>query len=744
MRLGRGARVGNYQAAHSGVDTVFVFAGQSNMDNGKLANAHYATLDTNIKIWTGAAWETYEPLVNASPLLPLTQWGPEAEFARQWRAANPNNTCYIVKWARGSTDLVSDWQQDGTGPEWNDLETYYNDATANLTAAGIAFATPAFLWMQGEGDATTEAYANAYETNLTELFASVRTLINPRVKIVVGRISYLPAYTYGETVRAAQKAVVEADGNAAIISTDALTMKPAEVHYINEDFVTLGLHFYQGYMGTYNYAVDEFFVTWDSDFNGGNVQDSTTATTVLGSLFARASSVGGTYTYSVVSDPSSKITLTGSTLSLENTVTNAVTYNFTVRATNNLGYTADLALTLTGTNSAQATSAWETELDSLSSETDGFILYAADSTRPRLLIRDATTPANDFDGAAVSKMYHPSPSRKWVRNASNVLVPTYTPMCDYDVAGNPLGIQIEPSATNLCLWSDDLTKPVWVKSNTTATKTATGPDAVANSATTITATSNNGTVLQTITSASAARIASCFIKRRTGSGTVEITQNNGGTWLAVTVTSCWTRVASASATLTNPVVGLRLATSGDAVDVAFFTNELGSAASSPIRTDSQTGFRFKDDLNFPETVTPRGDSTKFTIVAEFTPRAATGTRWFEMGGLNNTHFVQSYVESGIHLSVWTGGVQQCEIDAGAFTANAANRIAMGAETNNFAVSIDGAAVVTDVSGTMMTGPFGAIYLWSPLGTGQQMNGWLRSFKYLTRRVTDADLVTEAT
>jgi len=173
-------------------------------------------------------------------------------------------------------------------------------------------------------------------------------------------------------------------------------------------------------------------------------------------------------------------------------------------------------------------------------------------------------------------------------NASGLVetIASGNPRFDYDPTniGTPLGLLIEESRTNLALWSDDFTNAAWVKSSVTAAKTATGADGVSNSASTLTATGANGTALQTITSASASRVTSCWIKRRTGSGNIQVTQDNGTTWTTVTVTSSWTRVSIATQTVTNPVVGIRIVTNGDAVDVQFFQCESATFITSAIAT----------------------------------------------------------------------------------------------------------------------------------------------------------------
>lgn len=154
---------------------------------------------------------------------------------------------------------------------------------------------------------------------------------------------------------------------------------------------------------------------------------------------------------------------------------------------------------------------------------------------------------------------------------------------------NDRGLWVEQDRTNECLYCRDLTNAAWVKSNATAAKNQTGVDGSANAASSITASAGNGTVLQTITSATSTdRITSAFVKRISGSGTLEMTQDNGSTWTTVTVTAAWTRVEIPYATLANPVVGFRIGTSGDSFAVDFVQEEKGNTISGPLATTSST------------------------------------------------------------------------------------------------------------------------------------------------------------
>jgi hypothetical protein len=90
--------------------------------------------------------------------------------------------------------------------------------------------------------------------------------------------------------------------------------------------------------------------------------------------------------------------------------------------------------------------------------------------------------------------------------------------------GAARGLLIEEGRTNILLHSRDLSNAAWVKTSATATLTATGLDGVSNSASVVTATAANGIVRQSIVSASSARITSLYIKRRTGTGSVFLSQ----------------------------------------------------------------------------------------------------------------------------------------------------------------------------------------------------------------------------
>lgn len=310
------------------------------------------------------------------------------------------------------------------------------------------------------------------------------------------------------------------------------------------------------------------------------------------------------------------------------------------------------------------------------------------------------------------------------------------------------GLLLEETRTNLCLWNRDLTNVAWVATNVTAVKDQTGIDGAANSASKITASAANGTILQTITSASSVRITTAYVKRLTGSGTVEITQDNGTTWTPITVTASWTRVQIPSATVTNPQVGFRVVTSGDAIAVDYFQIESATIPTSAIATTTVS-------------VSRSGDIASNTTLSAIGFNAAEGTIYAEiesMGAANfNNDYICTFSNNTIanQISTYLGGVNKLQLtvyEASVLQANFATANAFGAGTykiataykaNDFAGCLSGGTVNTDVSGTVPT--VSRLYIGvNATGGAEQLNGWIKNLSLYSTKKTSAELQTLTT
>lgn len=191
------------------------------------------------------------------------------------------------------------------------------------------------------------------------------------------------------------------------------------------------------------------------------------------------------------------------------------------------------------------------------------------------------------------------------------------------------GLLVEAAATNLLLQNRDGSNAAWTKSSMTCLKDTVGVDGVGNSATTCTASAANGTVLQGVTAAAASRTTSVYVKRRIGTGNIDITRDNGTTWTTLTSTQCtqvaspyaamapnaseWVRCSLTSSVL-NPTIGLRLVTSSDQVLFDLFQDEAGAYATSPIANAGTALQRTADVTSTPNRLS---DGSNFCVAGTF-------------------------------------------------------------------------------------------------------------------------------
>ena len=195
---------------------------------------------------------------------------------------------------------------------------------------------------------------------------------------------------------------------------------------------------------------------------------------------------------------------------------------------------------------------------------------------------------NGANASLTSLLSNTNSTGGYVTNADNSL--TLIPANTLRI-GAGTGLLVEQASTDVASHANarDFTNAVWVKVNVTAAKNQVGADGTANGASSLTATSNGGTVLQTPGLISAARTFSLYIKRITGSGTVKVTID--GTNYSADLSASLSTAVYYRATITAtviPIIGVQLGTSGDAVAVDFAQLEALAFATSAIPSGSAT------------------------------------------------------------------------------------------------------------------------------------------------------------
>ena len=154
--------------------------------------------------------------------------------------------------------------------------------------------------------------------------------------------------------------------------------------------------------------------------------------------------------------------------------------------------------------------------------------------------------------------------------------------------------------TNRALYARDWTQANWTASNMTTALSQTGVDNVASSATLLTASAGNATVLQSVTRAEADWDFGLYMKRVTGTGAISLTLDGGATYTAVTDdinSDTWTQVGISQDDVTNPSFGVKITTSGDAVAIDYAMASLDGispTAFEPILTTTANASRYDE------------------------------------------------------------------------------------------------------------------------------------------------------
>ena len=242
---------------------LLIIAGQSNADkqgtSGITLPAKYGNL-SDVEIWNPVAgvFEAYAPGTNAGDDS-RNAWGSEAEFAHQLREAGDTRPIRVVKRAQGGTGLEAEAGRD----DWHPVtqtggRQLFDELEARVTAARAAIGTTTedvTIWAQGEYD-MAKGFAGSYAANFGALLSEWRSRISTGLFIVERtrpRLDSTTARAGTWIVRQVQLDLALADGNAAVIDTDAATNGApfSQLHPNHLWCEDCGLRAYRGWRGNY-------------------------------------------------------------------------------------------------------------------------------------------------------------------------------------------------------------------------------------------------------------------------------------------------------------------------------------------------------------------------------------------------------------------------------------------------------------------------------------------------------------
>ena len=322
---------------------------------------------------------------------------------------------------------------------------------------------------------------------------------------------------------------------------------------------------------------------------------------------------------------------------------------------------------------------------------------------------------------------------------------------DYDpITLTPRGLLIEGAASNLATNSN--LQAGWLGgSNTTVTANTsevTSPDGTNNAAKIALTNAGYCSRFESITglAASTAHTFSYWIRGTAGNQQRVYSVTAGADLVTQTTlsysTTGWTRVQinfTTTAAISNVYIYVASRPTGTASDVIYVYGcqlEVGTGASSLIPTGASTGFRAADECQLLNLTTMGFNASEGTIYTDVGVRQNTGSQrnytFLPASGSNN----QIFEGSGIALNVYSSGSFVAQIGTSLLSAS---KIAAGYAVNDYAVSINGAAVVTDTSGALPSSLTKLTIGGSIVNASAYANGCIRTFKYWPTRLPNAQL-----
>lgn len=139
---------------------------------------------------------------------------------------------------------------------------------------------------------------------------------------------------------------------------------------------------------------------------------------------------------------------------------------------------------------------------------------------------------------------------------------------------------------NLLIHSQELDNVAWVTSNLTVSlNSAIAPDGTTTSET-LSASGANATLTQSVLLNSGNHTISAWIKRVSGSGSIQMSVDSAGTWSTVSITSSWNRYSVTQNLIAsgNKTAGIRIVSGGDQIEIWGVQLEERSTASYYITT----------------------------------------------------------------------------------------------------------------------------------------------------------------
>lgn len=194
-------------------------------------------------------WGTVRPGLSRSG-----SFGPEISMGR-WLADHyaerePEVRVVLIKYARGGTNLYSQWRgggggtRSGDGPEY---QIFQDTVVRGLERISMVYpdaevSIKGMAWMQGEADCT-DAEAPNYEVNLRTFIEDIRATYGAGLPFVVGRLSINQTNRQPvplATVMQAQTVVSNGDPRVGLVDTNGFGLLADNLHFDSSGNLEMG------------------------------------------------------------------------------------------------------------------------------------------------------------------------------------------------------------------------------------------------------------------------------------------------------------------------------------------------------------------------------------------------------------------------------------------------------------------------------------------------------------------------
>lgn len=393
----------------------------------------------------------------------------------------------------------------------------------------------------------------------------------------------------------------------------------------------------------------------------------------------------------------------------------------------------------------------------LGSELQGLAFVADDMT---LAIRDTTTPANTFLGDINARFTYASPSTKWILNRSGLYESGTTLRCEFNAAGDPLGLRIEEARTNVFTFNGDLTNAIWAPANLSVTPEGTAFRVAPTSSGSARRFQRGSTgaasgVYTWSVFAKAAGIRFLYVFQSNGAGvaawfdlqtgavsnvaagyTASTRLDADGFYRCILTTPNLTPVFLAYIGLSSAAGSENVTANGtDGVLLRWPQLELGAVATSPIVTEGSTVTRAQDVIFLASSLAP-SLSSAVTLYARFRATVGVIAANHVVVGIGETLNDRFQITSGGAASVLNANVITASSSFSG-TIGLEHKVAAALAPNDFGSTLNAAAVQIDTSVGVPAGAIRFGHIRTPAIA--VMNGHLREVLVLPRRMSNAEL-----